>query len=151
MLPFLDQVEELQPAVGVFLGDGDDEPEVRLHHLLLRLPRLALALLHLVDDVAEFLDLQAGLRRELADVVAELGDRRPSPFRQKDFQPLARGQPRDAARPVRVELVPAVVREELGAVDAMALAEPDQLAVIGDEPLVDVVELLDQRIRCAPG
>ena len=49
-------------------------------------------------------------------------------FWQKDFQPLA-SQPRDAARPVRVELVPAIVREELGAVDAVALAEPDQLAV----------------------
>ena len=66
-------------------------------------------------------------------------------FWQKAFQPLAR-EPRDAARPVRVELVAAVVREEIGAVDAVALAEPQQLAVEGDEPLVDVVELLDQRI-----
>src|SRR5499433_2583008 len=43
-IAFLDQVEELQAAVGVFLGDGDDEAQVRLHHLLLGLARLALAL-----------------------------------------------------------------------------------------------------------
>src|SRR3546814_8055953 len=33
---FLDQVEELQPAVGVFLGDRDDEAQIRLDHFLLR-------------------------------------------------------------------------------------------------------------------
>jgi hypothetical protein len=43
---FLNEIEELQAAVGVFLGDGDDEAQVGLHHFLLRLPRFALALLH---------------------------------------------------------------------------------------------------------
>src|SRR6059036_68068 len=51
---FLDEVEELQPAVRVLLGDGDDEPQVRLHHLLLRLRRLDLAL---PDDGHHALDL----------------------------------------------------------------------------------------------
>ena len=78
---FLDQVEELQAAVGVFLGDGDDEAQVRLHHFLLRLARLALALLHHVHDLAEFGDLDAGLPGELVhqradflDAVLVLGD-----------------------------------------------------------------------------
>ena len=45
-IAFLDQVEELQAAVGVFLGDRDHEAQVGLDHLLLGLARLALALLH---------------------------------------------------------------------------------------------------------
>ena len=61
---FLDQVEELQAAVGVFLGDRDDEAQVRLHHLLLGLAGLALALLHHLHDLAELADLEPGLARE---------------------------------------------------------------------------------------
>jgi len=60
---FLDQVEELQAAVAVFLRDRDDEAQVRLHHLLLGLACLAFALLHVLDDLAELVDLHAGLPR----------------------------------------------------------------------------------------
>src|SRR3990172_1025814 len=34
-IPFLDQVEELEPPVGVFLGDGDHEAQVRLDEFAL--------------------------------------------------------------------------------------------------------------------
>src|SRR4029077_12707503 len=71
---FLNQVEELQAAVGVSLGDRDDEPQVRLDHLLLGLARLALALLHRLDDLAEILDLEPGLAGERVDVGADLLD-----------------------------------------------------------------------------
>ncbi len=40
-IAFLDQVEKLQATVGVFLGDGDDEPQIGLDHFLLGLTRLA--------------------------------------------------------------------------------------------------------------
>src|SRR5258706_2973815 len=73
-IAFLDQVEELQAAVGVFLGDRDHEAQVRLHHLLLGLARLALALLHHVHDLAELADLKPGLAREHVDLVAVLLD-----------------------------------------------------------------------------
>src|SRR3972149_8713300 len=43
-VPLLDEVEELQPAVGVLLGDGHHQAKVRLDELLLGLPDLALAL-----------------------------------------------------------------------------------------------------------
>ena len=36
-IAFLDQVQKLQAAVGVLLGDRDDETQVRLDHFLLRL------------------------------------------------------------------------------------------------------------------
>ena len=63
-IAFLDQVEELQAAVGIFLGDRNDEAQIGLDHFLLGLARLALALLHHMDDAAEFLDFEAGLGRE---------------------------------------------------------------------------------------
>jgi hypothetical protein len=43
-------------------------------HLLLGLARFALALLHYMDDLAEFLDLQASLARQLVDVGAQVLD-----------------------------------------------------------------------------
>ena len=58
---FLDQVQELQAAVGVFLGDGDHEAQVGLDHFLLGLTGLALALLDGLDDAAIVVDRQAGL------------------------------------------------------------------------------------------
>src|SRR5215510_1566009 len=73
-IAFLDQVEELQAAVGVFLGDGDDEAQVCLHHLLLGMARLALALLHRLHDLAELADLEPGLAREHLDLMAVLLD-----------------------------------------------------------------------------
>src|SRR3546814_20372054 len=44
-IAFLDQIQELQPAIGVFLGDRDHEAQIGLDHLLLGDPRLAFALL----------------------------------------------------------------------------------------------------------
>ena len=55
-IAFLDQIEELQAAVGVFLGDGNDEAQIGLDHFLLGDRRLALALLDLVHDLAELGD-----------------------------------------------------------------------------------------------
>ena len=71
---FLDQVQELQAAVGVFLGDGNDEAQVGLDHFLLRLTGLALALLHGLDDAAVFGNFKPGLGRELMDLAANALD-----------------------------------------------------------------------------
>src|SRR5205823_3474033 len=71
---FLDQVEELQAAVGVLLGDRDHEPEVGLDHLLLRLPRLALALLNRVHALAEFADLKTSEFGKRMDFAAQVLD-----------------------------------------------------------------------------
>ena len=50
----------------------------------------------------------------------------------------------DAQHPFRVEFPALVVLEELLAGDAVALGKAHQAALMGDEALVDVVELLDQ-------
>src|SRR3989338_3948190 len=58
---FLDQVEELQAAVGVLLGDGDHQTQVRFDHLFLRATGLGLADRHATVDVLDLGELQAGL------------------------------------------------------------------------------------------
>ncbi len=69
-IAFLDQIEELQAAVGVFLGDRNHQTKVGLDHFLLGLARLALALLHAVHNLAEFADLEPGQCRQRLDLVA---------------------------------------------------------------------------------
>src|SRR6516225_1481833 len=73
-IAFLDQIEELQATVDVFLRDRDDEAQVCLYHLLLCLERLALAFLHHVHNLAELADLNAGLARQRMDLGAQLLD-----------------------------------------------------------------------------
>ena len=116
-IAFLDQVEELQAAVGVFLGDGDDEAEVRLHHFLLRLPRLALALLHAKHDLAEFADLEAGQCCELLDLVAQVLDL--VLLVRDEILPALGGELRHTIEPARIELRADVVLEEVFAADAV--------------------------------
>ena len=52
----LNQIQELQPAVGVLLRDRDDEAQVGLHHFLLRAARLRLADRHAAIDLLDFRD-----------------------------------------------------------------------------------------------
>ena len=139
---FLDQVEELQAAVGVFLGDGNDEAQVGLHHLLLGLAGFALALLHHVHDLAEFRNLHAGLcgevvhqRADLLDAILFLGD---------EVLPALGRELRHAVEPARVKLAAHVLLEEVLADNAVAFGKPHQPAFVGHETLVDVVELLDE-------
>src|SRR6516162_411039 len=143
-IAFLDQVEELQAAVGIFLGDGDDEAQVRLHHLLLGLARLALALLHHLHDLAELADLEPGLAGEHLDLVAVLLDLLLVP--SDEALPALGGELRHPVEPARIELRALVVLEEILARDAVTLGEPHQAAFVADQALVDVVELLDQRV-----
>src|SRR5690242_8508442 len=99
-IAFLDQIEELQPAVGVFLGDRDDEPEIGLDHLLLGTAGLALAALDRLYDAAEFGDRQFRLASNLRnrgavarDIVEMLLDELwPAAARQfaGPFHPVAR-------------------------------------------------------------
>ena len=132
----------MQAAIGVFLGDGDDEAQIRLHHFLLGLARFALALLHAVHDLAEFADLEPGLAREAVDLAADrlhfvlvLGD---------EIFPSLRRELGGAVEPARIELRAEIVLQEIVARDAVAFGKTHQPAFEADEALVDVVKLLDQ-------
>src|SRR5690606_8499285 len=74
-IAFLNEIKELQAAVRIFLGDRDDEAQVRLDHFLLGDARLALALLDLVHDAAEFAQAHARRLADLADLGADALDR----------------------------------------------------------------------------
>ncbi len=49
-IAFLDQIEKLQAAIGVFLGDGNDQTQVCLNHVALGTARLSFAVGHLFVD-----------------------------------------------------------------------------------------------------
>ncbi|KPW98244.1 Uncharacterized protein ALO79_06616 [Pseudomonas syringae pv. castaneae] len=57
---FLDQIEELQTTVGVLLGDGDHQTQVRFNHLFLRAAGLGLTDRHATVDVLDLGYFQAG-------------------------------------------------------------------------------------------
>src|SRR5262249_46234062 len=143
-IAFPNQIKELQAAVGVFLGDGNDEAQIGLDHLLLGLARLALALLHDVHDAAELADLQAGLGSEIGDLAADILDY-PAPVVGENGPTFLLQAP-DAAEPVGVELVRLIFVEEVLALHAIALGEAEQAPLIAEQLLVDVVESLDQAL-----
>ena len=64
---FLDQVEELQAAVGVLLRDRDDQSQVGLDHFLLGTARLGFADRHLPVDFLDLGDLQV---RQLLNAIS---------------------------------------------------------------------------------
>ena len=109
-IAFLDQVEELRAAVRIFLGDRNDEPQVRFDHLLLGPACLALAALHGLHDPAELSDRQLRLGGDLGDggaVVGDLGSL------VRKASPAAVRQCTDALKPVGREFVPHIMLEEL--------------------------------------
>jgi hypothetical protein len=78
----LDQVQELQAAVGVLLGDGDHQAQVGLDHLLLGAAGLGLADGHLAVDLLDLADGEDVLALQVlqpalgaAHVALHLGER----------------------------------------------------------------------------
>src|SRR6516162_8597168 len=118
---FLDQVEELQATVAVFLCDRDHEAQVRLYHFLFCLKRLALAFLDHVHNLAELADLKAGLARKRMDLRAQLLDA--VLVAGNEVLPAAGGEFRHAVEPKRVELRAQIVREKILAHDTVALGQ----------------------------
>src|SRR5690606_1158078 len=71
---FLNEVQELQAAVGVLLGNRDNETQIGLDHLSLCLGCLTLATLYGRDDTAEFRNRQPRTLRNLRDFGTDLGN-----------------------------------------------------------------------------
>src|ERR1700722_17394522 len=78
-IAFLNQVEELQAAVGVFLGDGNHQAEVGLYQLTLSLLRVNVALDDLALGALELLKRHAGFQFQLFHFAAN-GARLPPVF-----------------------------------------------------------------------
>ncbi len=142
-IAFLDQVEELETPVGVFLGDRDDEAQVRLHHLFLGLARLALALLHHLHDLAELADLEPGLAGEYLDLVAVPLDL--VLVARNEALPALGGELRNAVEPARIQLRALVVLEKILANHAVALGEFDTKPIEFDRLVATVRRILATR------
>src|SRR6266545_2914916 len=67
-VPLLDEVEELEAAVRVLLRDGDDEPQVRLDELGLRVLRLALTVADGAVGAAQLVDRDLRLLLDAEDL-----------------------------------------------------------------------------------
>jgi len=136
----LDEVQELQAAVRVLLRDRDDEPEVGLDHLLLRLAGLALALLHRRDNGAEIAQRQAGFDADVADAAADRGDR--LGLVADELLPL--GLLADPLHPFRVDLVTLPLGNEHVALHPGLHREPQHATFQADDFLVHRIELRDE-------
>ena len=70
----LNQVEELQATVGVFLGDGDYQTQVGLDHLFLGAACLAFANRHHTVDLFQAVDADAALLFEVEQLLLRAQD-----------------------------------------------------------------------------
>src|SRR6202023_3410678 len=120
------------------------QAQIGLHHFLLRLECFALSLLHHLRDPAELAYLESGLAREHLDVVAML----PELFLVSgdEVPPAPCGKLGYPVEPVRMELGAPIALKEVLARDAVTLGQPHQFALVTDQPFIDVMDLLDQRI-----
>ena len=141
-IAFLDQVQELQAAIGVFLGDGDHEAEIGLDHLLLGPRAVTLAAADGHVDAAEFRDRQAGIGRDGGNLRADIGD--VGRVLDDEQLPAAGRQLVHLLHPVRVELIAAIAAEEFFPRDLAALGHAHELAFQRGQTLVELLELGDQ-------
>src|SRR5690606_37125257 len=146
-IAFLDKIEELQAAVGVLLGDGNHETQVRLDHFLLGNRSFALALLHLVHDAAIFTDVQTGFGRQRCYVATDFADS--VGFALGELAPALAFETLERGFPGRIDLATIIAFEELLALDAIALGKAQQAAFQLHQTLVDVVQLLDKVLDTA--
>ena len=143
-IAFLNKIEELQPAIGVFFGNRNHETQIRLDHFLLGLTGFALALLYHMNDLAEFGNFQPGLGSEIVNLLPNFADHVLF-FGDKLF-PAARAELGNAQQPLRIKFRALIIAQEVFAADAMALSQPHQAAFKADQPLIDIIKLLDQRL-----
>jgi hypothetical protein len=141
---FLDQVEELQAAVGVFLGDGDDKAQVGLDHFLLGAGGVAFAALHRVHHALEFGQVEHGELRHLDELLAHLLDR--VGMGVGECGPALLLQPLHPAQPVGVELVALLLLEEALARHAAAFGQAEKLHFLIQDAAVEAIVLVEQRL-----
>ena len=118
---FLNEIKELQAAVGVFLGDRNHQAQVGLDHFFLRAAGFFFALLDLLDDAAEFRDVDADIWPTCAISSAQFLDSLRSTFSMTSasppaFQPIRSSQ-------LGIKFIAAIFFDELAAVDPRLVGE----------------------------
>jgi len=131
----------LQATVRIFFSDGNDEAQVRLDHLLLGDPRLALALLHHVDDAAELAERHAGRLRDFADFGADSFHR--APFGSDEGGPFL-VDARNPVQPAIVQLMVHIAVEKVLARHLVPFGQTQHLAAQRGQAPVIGIKLIDQ-------
>ena len=135
----------MQPAVGVFLGDGDHETQVGLDHFLLGLTGLFFAFLHLLHDAAEFRDIQTDVLAHLRHVGAQLFDLFGRTL--DEHLPATARLFAHFRQPVRIQFSATIGLDKFTTVDAGLVGQLHHGTVNLHDPTVDAVQLVDQRIN----
>ncbi len=138
---FLNEIEELQTAVGILFRNRDDEAEVGLHHFLLRLPGLPLALLNRLHDAAELRDFQPRLGGEVVNVATDALDHRA--LLLDEVRPLL-ALARDLLDPRLIEFVAEIFADKILPAHTITVGKPHQTALETDEALIDRIKLFDE-------
>ena len=141
---FLNKVKELQATVGVFLGDRDNQTQVRFDHFLLGLTGFFFALLNLLHDAAEFTDVQTDVLTNLRHVRTQFFNLVRGAL--DEHLPATTGFLGHTLHPVGIKLVVAVFFDKLTAVDAGLIGQLHHRAVNRHDALVDAIELVNQRL-----
>ncbi|EBA16654.1 hypothetical protein RSK20926_02579 [Roseobacter sp. SK209-2-6] len=140
---FLDQIQELQAAVGVFLGDRDHQAQVGLDHLFLGLTGFFFAFLNLLHDAAEFRNIQTYILADLGHLSAQIFDLLGGTL--DEHLPATTGLFAHLGQPVRIQLAAAIGLDEFAAVDTRLIRQFHHVAVDLHHTAVDTVKLVDQR------
>ncbi len=139
---FLNQIKELQPAVRVFLGDRNHQAQVCLDHFLFGLAGFFFALLHLLNNAAEFRDIQPDILADLRHVIAQFFDLVRRAF--DEHLPATAGFFRHPFNPVGVEFVTTVFFDKFAPVDPGLIGQFHHRAVDLHDTAVDAIKLIDQ-------
>ena len=144
-IAFLDEIEELQAAIGVLLRNGDHEAKVRFDHFLLGDARFALTFLDALDDEAVVVNRDTDFLRHSRNLFADVIDL--LAFLLEEFFPflLRFGGADRFFLPGRVQLVAEIAGQEFLARHTMRIGEAHQLALKPHQLLVDRIELFNQR------
>ena len=141
-IAFLNEVKELQAAIGVFLGDRYDQAQIRFDHFLLGLTGFLFALLYGFDDSSEFRYVDAEIfadRFDLAQLLFDLVLRA-----LKEFFPAAPRTLGDPFQPIGVEFVSFPGFDEVGTADSGLIGKPYHFRIDGNQTSVDTVQLVDE-------
>ncbi|MCY1177488.1 hypothetical protein D9M73_177980 [compost metagenome] len=142
---FLDQVEELQAAVGVLLGDGDHQTQVGFDQLFLRPASLGLTDGHTAVDVLDLVDGQFDFFFEIHQLLLVALDVIHQPADGFGVFGLALGQ---AVGPVEVDFVAREQAQEVGARHAgIAHAELHDGAFLGADAVQGAADFFHQGVE----
>ncbi len=140
-IPFLDEIKELQAAVSVFLGDGDDEAQIGLHHFFLGDAGFAFAFLYHVHDATKLGERHAGCLADFGNFGADTVYRIDFVFSKR---PPLFVEARNARHPTLVELAADIAIEKILTVHLVPFGQPQHLAAERGEAAVEAVKLIDQ-------